>query len=405
MTFTVGNLFYRPNSRLIRDLGVLALAVMHGERSEPLRVLDAMSGTGVRSLRYSHETGGPVKVHSNELQFGDHPLSANLAPLVASGQCVVSNEDAVNLYMRAKLDGARYDLVDCDAFGTGQPHTAEAWWAVSKGGMLYLCATDSCTTDGHNPHKAASGYAAVAHRLPASNEQGLRLLLGAAWREAAARNLHAAPVFSYFHAPSSSFRVMLRLHKPKRPPARAYESLAHVRRCVRCGQVWAVPSVDLCAARPACACSACQQQQQQQQQEEEVVEEESRPADQVVGPMWVGPMHDVAFVRRMAAEAEAREWEDAAELLATMASEADAEAEGALLFYHLGELQRQLQSAGLEQPSLSKLIPLLRAQGYGASHSHIEKKALKTSATLKQVVDVVRQWQSDERAVVMDGDS
>lgn len=239
VTFTVGNLFYRPNSRLIRDLGVLALAVMHGERNQPLRVLDAMSGTGVRSLRYSHETGGPVKVHSNELQFGDHPLSANLAPLVASGQCVVSNEDAVNLYMRARLDGERYDLVDCDAFGTGQPHTAEAWWAVSKGGMLYLCATDSCTTDGHNPHKAASGYAAVAHRLPSSNEQGLRLLLGAAWREAAARNLHAAPVFSYFHAPSSSFRVMLRLHKPKPRPrtrTRASPTCADAFGAGRCGR-------------------------------------------------------------------------------------------------------------------------------------------------------------------------
>ena len=90
---------------------------------------------------------------------------------------------------------------------------------------------------------------AAAHHFPACNEQGLRLLLGAAWREAAARNLHAAPIFSYFHQPSSSFRVMLRLVNPKRPPAAEYESLQHVGRGAACGQLWRVRSVDVgCAA-------------------------------------------------------------------------------------------------------------------------------------------------------------
>ena len=238
VTFRAGSLFYKPKSCLIRDLGMLALAVLHGERqsesiTEPLRVLDAMSGSGVRSLRYSREGGGTTLVHSNELMFGDHPLRDNLASLVAKGQCNVTNDDAVNLYMRARISGERYDLVDCDAFGTGMPHTADAWNAVARNGLLYLCATDSCTTDGHNPHKATSGYAGVAHRFPASNEQGLRLLLGAAWREAAARNLHARPVFSYFHAPSSSFRVMLRLHKVRTPsrPRRPH-SVPHMLSCL-----------------------------------------------------------------------------------------------------------------------------------------------------------------------------
>lgn len=403
VSFRIGDLFYRPNSRLIRDLGVLALAVMHNERggtsAPPLRVLDAMSGTGVRSLRYALETGGDTYVHSNELQFGNHPLRENLKDIVASGVCEVTNDDAVNLYLRAKLDSNRYDFVDCDAFGTGQPHTAEAWWAVAKGGLLYLCATDSCTTDGHNPHKAMSGYAAVAHRFPASNEQGLRLLLGAAWREAAARNLHAQPIFSYFHKPSSSFRVMLRLHKPKRPPAHAYDSLAHVRRCVRTGQLWAVPSTDLgrafrsgsrgtsasASASPAdddkeLAAAGGMEEGQQQREEQQ----------QLIGPLWVGPMHDADFVDRMRQAAEAREWDDAASLLRMFGDEAIAEAGGALLYYHLGEVQRALQASHLDQPPLSELISLLRAEGHTAAKTHIERKALKTSATLEEVVELVR---------------
>ena len=367
-TFHTGDLFYKPKSRIIRDLGVLALAVLGEQRqqTEPLQVLDAMSGSGVRSLRYARECNHTCVVHSNERMFGQHPLHANLQPIVDEKLCTVTEEDAVDLYLRARIDGNRFDLVDCDAFGTGQPHLSEAWWAVNAGGLLYLCATDSCTTAGHNPHKATSGYAAAAHHFPACNEQGLRLVLGAAWREAAARNLHASPVFSYFHQPSSSFRVMLRLDKPKRPPAQAYENLMHVARCKETGELWTVRSDDLGS-----------------------LASRSEPCE-VMGPMWVGPMHDGKFLAGMTEHAKERGWHDVVTLLDTMADEAEAEASGALLFYHLGEVQRQLVKSGLELPPLPSMIEALREAGFGASHVHSERKALKTSATLEEVVSVVR---------------
>ena len=52
--FHVGQAFYRVQSRMGRDLAVLAAAVDRRERGV-LRVLDAMSGCGVRSLRYALE--------------------------------------------------------------------------------------------------------------------------------------------------------------------------------------------------------------------------------------------------------------------------------------------------------------------------------------------------------------
>lgn len=404
VSFAVGSLFYKPASRLIRDLGVLALAVMHNGRqggasapSQPLRVLDAMSGTGVRSLRYAMECNGTTHVTTNEKQFGEHPLDGNVESLVAQGRCVVRSEGALDLYMRARLDGERFDLVDCDGFGTGMPHTAEAWWAVATGGLLYLCATDSCTTDGHHPHKATTGYAAVAAKhLPSTNEQGLRLLVGAAWREAAARNLHVAPVFSYFHRPSSSFRVMMRLIKPKRPPAAAYQSLAHVARCTRCGQTRSVPSDQLGEYVGAWDGACCGGGGGAAGKATEATDaagatDAAAPRWQLFGPLWIGPMHDGAFVSSMAAEATARGWDDAASLLHTMVGEAEAEAGGALLYYHLGDVQRHLAAEQLAQPPLADLITLLRAAGYTASHSHIERKAIKTSASLRELTDLVRE--------------
>ena len=409
--FKLGSLFYKPKSRIIRDLGVLALAVVGQQRGSnddtPLRVLDAMAGSGVRSLRYAKEVDDVGLIHSNELMEGDHPLAANLAPLlVPGGVGRMTQSDAVDLYLACRINDERFDLVDCDAFGTGQPHTAEAWWAVGKGGLLYLCATDSCATAGHNAHKVSSGYAAVAKYAPWCNEQGLRLLLGAAWREAAQRNLHAKPIFSFFHRPSSSMRVMLQLHKAKRPPAHLYEQLAHVGRCVECGETWKVPSTalgDACTKLRTCSCAGSRVD--------------------IAGPMWLGPMHDEEFVSAMQSEATRRDWGDTAALLTTLEAEAHAETEaqaraeslaaaegpiadhkvvqgtrgiargkrgGAYLFYHLGEVQRNLAARGLSLPPKARLIEMLHEAGHSAAATHIESKALKTDATLDELAACVR---------------
>ena len=109
----------------------------------------------------------------------------------------------------------------------------------------------------------------------------------------------------------------------------------------------------------------------------------------------------------MRAGAAERGWDDAEALLADMAAEAAAEAHaaarqkgGAFLFYHLGEVQRALAAAQppLRQPPLSALLPLLRSEGFAASQSHSEAKALKTSATLDDVVRVVREYQRQQDA-------
>jgi len=321
--------------------------------------------------------GGPsVHVHANDLQInypGTHPLRENLAAICNAGRCQVSSVNAIDLYMRARLDGLHYDLVDCDAFGTGQPHTGDAWWAVKRGGLLYLCATDSLTTAGLNPGKAAVGFAAVAARkMPSCNEQGVRLLIGAAYREAAARGLHAEPKFGFFHRPSSTIRVMMQLRAAKPPtPTEVENRLQYVARCDTCGEVWRVPAARLGGAGSMRRCA------------------HSADTFSVAGPMWAAPMHDAAFLSAMRLEAREREWEDTDALLGVMQSEAAAEAEGAILFYHLGELQRALSARQLVQPPLSAVIQLLQDASYEASRSHIELKAVKTSASIAEIVDCI----------------
>ena len=81
-TFHTGDLFYKPKSRIIRDLGVLALAVLGEQRqqTEPLQVLDAMSGSGaliaLRARDQPHVRRTLQRAHvwraSAPLQFATH---------------------------------------------------------------------------------------------------------------------------------------------------------------------------------------------------------------------------------------------------------------------------------------------------------------------------------------------
>lgn len=136
-------------------------------------------------------------------------------------------------------------------------------------------------------------------------------------------------------------QVMLRLAKPKRPPAAAYDSLGHVGRCRSCGQLWPVPSVRLGEAATslrACVCTSCRAEAEGGS-EMQVEGEGGGGGDSngdgggrggcggggggskkmggggaaadaavvdVAGPMWLGPMHDAGFVHLMAKEATRR---------------------------------------------------------------------------------------------------
>ena len=67
-----------------------------------------------------------------------------------------------------------------------------------------------------------------------------------------------------------------------------------------------------------------------------------------------------------------------------------------MLFYHLGEVERVVAAAGLSQPPLARLVGWLRAAGFAASPSHMESKALKTTASLAEIVQIVARAAADE---------
>ncbi|MBD2101311.1 tRNA (guanine-N1)-methyltransferase [Leptolyngbya sp. FACHB-261] len=344
--FEVGNAFYNPQSQTARDLGLLC-ATLHRQDTGALRVLDAMTGCGVRALRYCLEAGAGW-VWANDADPDIEPLlQANLQAL-PSNQVHVTHQDAVRLFFECHVAEDYYDLVDVDGFGNPASYLGASLWAVKPGGLLYLTSTDGRTLSGRQTDYSLQSMGAIARVHPAAREQGLRLLIGNLLVEAGRRGLSVQPVFSFFAG--EIYRVMVRLVAGAPFPSNHYAFIGY---CHHCGHYEKVSWRALSRAK-------C-------------------PEDQPLtlsGPLWLGPLHDSVLVQRMAELARLWRWPQRVQLLETMQAEATLPP----YYYTLRELGHRSKR---DVPPRTALIAALQQAGYAACATHLEPQAVKTEASFR----------------------
>lgn len=362
--FQVRHAFFRPESRMARDLGILA-AQVYRQAHGSLRVLDAMAGSGVRSLRYRTEANAD-RLWVNDSNPDVIPeLSDNLALVVptdtaepdASKIAQVTCLDANRIFFDCYIRQDYYDLVDVDCFGSAAPYLSTSLWAIAINGLLYLTSTDIRTVSGQPPQASLTPYGAYTRHHPAIHEQGLRIVLGTLLHNAAQKGFGIQPIFSLFTG--QTFRLMVRLlSKPNLTP-KNYGFLGY---CHRCGTYQAVPWSDL--GRSHCTV-------------------DQHPPT-VSGPLWLGALHTPDFLQNMQTLAEAHGWEKATRLLQGLQVEAPLPP----YFYTLGEIGRRGQC---DIPRRSPLVQALHEAGFAASPTHFNPQALRTTADLPTCIAIARQ--------------
>lgn len=353
--FQTGAAFFKPDSRVARDLGVLAAAV-YRQQHPRLEILDGMSGCGVRSLRYGLEAKADW-IWTNE----GNPdvatvLQQNLRAQLPQ-DCVHITTGSVRKVLQDCLQQRRYfDLIDLDCFGNPSACLIDCIRATRLGGLLYLTTTDSRTCEGHNPEASLRYFGAYARAHPATHEQGLRLLLGTTAQQAATQGFAITPVFSYFQG--QTYRVMVRL---VRLHSEAGTDSGFIGYCHACGHYEAVSWRSL--SRAVC-----------------LYHKPSLPLT-LSGPLWLGPLHDGATLAAMGRLAQQWGWRARKVLLDLMAGEIPFPP----YFFTLGEIGRR---AKVDIPKRDRLIAALKAEGYAAVVTHLEPQAIKTAATFHTCVEV-----------------
>lgn len=362
VSFQIGAAFYRPASQIARDLAVLA-ATVYRQQTGQLRVLDAMSGCGVRALRYSLEAGADW-IWANEANPDLATLLTNNLAALPPQTYRCSDQDASQVFFSCYQQRDFYDLVDIDNFGGPAPYAGNGLWATRIGGLLYLTSTDGRSSGGHAPERSLALYPAYARAHPAVHEQGLRLLIGHAAQQAASRGLGIEPVFSLFTG--QVHRAMVRLVSKSTLSSQTYGFLGY---CHCCGQFQTVNWRHL--GRVSCACHGSQ--------------DRSHASTVVLsGPLWLGNLHDSPVLTAMEHLAQTWGWGQQADLIALLRQEIDLPP----YYYRLRDIGRRSKQ---DIPRRDDLISALHRQGFRAGRTHLDQAAIKTDATFATCLTTVCQ--------------
>ncbi|XP_076927256.1 tRNA (guanine(26)-N(2))-dimethyltransferase-like [Bidens hawaiensis] len=371
--FQTGNTFFRHESATGRDLGVLA-AALYKKSNNYLRVLDAMCGCGIRSLRYLAEAKADFVLANDANEECNGVIVSNLLSVSSEDErrWKVSHAVANRVLAERYVERDLFDCVDVDSFGSDSSFFRLAFDTVKLGGLLYVTSTDGFSSGGHRPNHSLATYGAYIQPLPYSNEIGLRMLIGGAMREASVLGYYVSPLFSYYSYHGPVFRVLLRLNRGKSPHGIHYRFICY---CESCGH-----SQPICwdkLGHIKCPCGS------------------DVPGSLIVsGPLWTGPLHCASYLAEMHALAGEWGWlgdgvkNDLDKLLCRMIDESDPN----LLFGYI-QLDEIASRAKVNSPRLVTIMGAIQKEGYSVSRSHIANNAIKTNCPMSECIRIAKEIQ------------
>jgi tRNA (guanine26-N2/guanine27-N2)-dimethyltransferase len=190
--------FYNPRMKCSRDISsaiIEAYARFLGK--DDLVVVDALSATGIRGIRYLLENTAVQKVILNDLSSRAVKLMQENVKLNNLSDTVeIRNEDAVRLL--TSLRGI--DIVDIDPFGSPAEFIDPALRCLKHKGLLCVTATDLPPLLGKYPKTCIRKYFSKSILTEFSRELAVRILAYFVAREAAKLRRSVAPIFSFYHA-------------------------------------------------------------------------------------------------------------------------------------------------------------------------------------------------------------
>lgn len=145
-----------------------------------IRILEALSATGLRAIRYAHEIPHVKQIVANDLLPAAVEFISRNIEFNNVGHLVTSNQGDANAVMHQhNVRGKRFHIIDLDPYGTAAPFLDAAVQAVEENGLLLVTCTDLAVLAGNSyPEKCYALYGGVnmaGH--DATHESALRLLL------------------------------------------------------------------------------------------------------------------------------------------------------------------------------------------------------------------------------------
>lgn len=396
-------------------------------------ILDALSATGLRALRYTQELPFVTSVTSNDLTpSAVEAIKRNVAHNGVEAKVNVTQGDArAHMYSLIAEEVTRehetnprgfkkgpnapsgkYDVIDLDPYGTAATFFDAAIHAVrDDGGLLCITCTDSgvFASNGY-PEKAFALYGGVTVKGFHSHEVGLRLVLNALATTAARHGLAIEPLLSL--SIDYYLRVFVRIRKS---PASVKFLAGKTMNVYSCDQGCGAWETQLLLRNKKVtnkkAAGVYYKHGFAQAPTVDASCKHCGGTTHLGGPMYAGPLHSAEFVQRILSSLPEVSQEvygtipriegmlhTALEELSLPAPEDGQEAckddelaalEPYPFFFHPSYLAGAVHCACPDEESFRGA---LRGLGYEVTRSHCKPGSIKTNAPWAIIWHVMREW-------------
>ncbi len=347
-----------------RDLSVAAIAA-YARLLAPLPefiIVEPLTATGVRGVRYALEVEGPHRVVMGDIDKCAVEITTrniNLNKLTGKARVYWLDARKLLLATRSLLEKPPL-VVDIDPFGSPAPYLDAALSVIGNHGLLAVTATDLAVLEGSKRRAARRRYGVDLVKAPESKEIGLRILLGYIARIAASHDKYIEPVLSYYT--DHYFRVYVVVRRGARKADKMLEnSIGHAYYCREDKRTYISDEPPSCISY-------------------------SKP--ERIGPLWVSAMNNASFIREVVSELKAREYLATAgrglSLLRLL--ECESSLEDRTLHVSIDQIASFARS---NMPPMDKLLDLLRSEGYVACRSHYSPIAIRTNAPYTSLVKLL----------------
>jgi len=371
--------FYNPVMSFNRHVSVVIFDLLH-RRQDVRRALDGLAGSGIRGCRFAVETSYEGEIILNDLNPRAAALMDGNMKLnrERTGAALVHERRDLNALMSER----HFDYIDIDPFGSPACFLGTAFGSIRKGGVVAVTATDTGALAGKFKKPLLRRYGMVGGKTPCMHEIGVRSLIGACARKAAAHDKSIVPLLS--HASDHYYRCYLRVDRGARKADAALANTGYV--------IFSGPEHDW---------EICSRQEifdvfedRGHVQDRASGQLSGRPSRRgtVIGPLWTGGLHSRETVNglgdslrgimeRATGEGCLRSGHNfPVKRLEKHFGLWSGECDMPPLFFHVDELARKWKASS---PNMNALMEALRERGFSAARTHFEDKGIKTDASVE----------------------
>lgn len=355
------------------------------EEYKGLRILEGLSASGLRSIRYAKEIPDLDFVVANDmLPAAVESIQRNLVfNEIPTGKVIANLGDVNKIMLEHSAPEQRFDVVDLDPYGSASPFLDIGVQCVADGGLMCVTCTDMAVLCGAHSESCFSKYGSVAIKSKACHEEALRIVLHTV-EAAASRHKRAITPLLSVHM-DFYVRVFVRIHISPKDTKLSMSKTGMIYQCVGCqshhiqslGRVETNgSSVRFLPARGPPVASNCA---------------ECNGAFALGGPFWIDPMHDNSFLELVKQELTFNEplYKSSRRLMGLVSSCLQE-----LSFPWLYDVSFMCHVVGCNGISVHVFKAALLELGYQVGTSHTNPQGIKSNAPPSVLWDIIRAWVS-----------